>query len=138
MSEDEETQKSFARAAQHVIDSTKEAYNIELRYDTESMRKLDAIIDLIGKPKRLDTIATNMGAFLGEALRHVYGGRWVWEEWSQSWVIQLPKIEGRTPVLRPIGRVWKRFEEGSDKSISYFVEVIDDMLKGRHQHSRKS
>lgn len=132
MPKDEEAQKYFAETAQRLIDKTKEIFNIELRYDMESMRKLDALIELIGEPKGLDAMKESMGAFLGEALRHMYGGRWVWEEASQSWVIQLPKIEGRTPVMRPIGRVWKRFEEGSEQSISYFVEVIDDMLKGGH------
>ncbi len=120
----------FAEAADLHIETARRTMGLDLRYDLESLMKLDAMVDAIGKPKHLDQMVMVLGSYLGETLRRVYGGRWVWDPQWRTWAVLLPKKGGGETGPFPFAKVQKRFQNGMEDSISFFVTVTDKIVRG--------
>ncbi|OGS51028.1 MAG: hypothetical protein A3K65_02000 [Euryarchaeota archaeon RBG_16_68_12] len=122
--------KQFAHWADLNIKAARDTMGLDLRYDLESLRKLDAMVDAIGKPEDLGQMVMIIGSFLGETLRRVYGGRWVWDPQWRTWAVLLPKKSGGETGPFPFAKVQKRFLNGMEDSISFFVTVTDGIVRG--------
>ncbi len=123
----------FVSVSEHFIVVTRRVLGIELRYDLDSIMKLDSIIDAIGPPrdqKASVDILQQVGSFLGEALRRTYGGRWVWDEGYATWRVHIPTPSGRDTTPGPFAKAQKRIESGMEDSISHFARVTDAMVRG--------
>ncbi len=97
----------------------------------ESIALLDPAIEeiketLVGVPSLPESLASDCAAFIGEAIRHQWGGRW-----GDHPLFGLSLHECGwlgTVVLNPLGMVHKKWELGSKLSLARFVETFPDRL----------
>jgi hypothetical protein len=66
------------------------------------------------------------GAYLGEVLRRVYGGRWSLDPESRGLKLV---ISGTT--IWPLGKVQKRLLEGEPDNVAFFAHVVGKVLSGQ-------
>lgn len=120
----------FAQNAQLFIEFVNRTMGIALHYDSESVSQLDNIVKAIGTPKNLERWIISMGSFLGEAFRHLYGGRWEWDDHWKSWGVTFPLGRGGEDAAFVFSKVQKRFVDGEDDSIAFMGEVVYQRVKG--------
>jgi len=128
---DPEAPKGFPQFAQLCIDSAKKNMNMDLGYDLESIKKLDDVISIIGKPKNLGQMVTVIGSFLGEAFRRIYDGRWEWSEQFKTWAVMFRLPDGKEEGAFVFAKVQKRFVNGTQDSVAFYAHVTDSKVKGR-------
>jgi hypothetical protein len=115
----------FQQFAQIHIATAKQSFDINLKYDEESILKLDGLIDsawLDKLPTELDSIILLFGSFLGEAIRHTLGG--VWVEAEQGWGLRVGEA-----TIMVFTKIKKRLLNGAEDSISYYYQSTKGMLK---------
>jgi len=125
--------EQFARLAEHFVAATRRLFGIELRFDRESILKLDGIVDAVGpleNQQLVQDLVMQIGSFLGEALLRVYGGRWTWDERFGTWRVSIPTTSGKDTTPGPFAKVQKRLESGMEDSVSFFAKVTDSMVRG--------
>lgn len=103
---------------------------VSLDYSTESLSLVEKQIDSFAQQGlHVDQIASTLfcfGCYVGELLARNLGGKWLRTDES--------KMKGLTPwpmvvqmdngdCWNPIGKVFKRFEEGSGEDLGYFFRV---------------
>ena len=130
-SHDPEAPKQFEKYAKNHIELAKTSFGFDLSYDLASIAKLDQMIDGIGKPKYPEQMILLFGSFLGEAFRHLFDGRWVWNEQFKSWAIVFPSAKGKEEGAFVFAKVQKRFNNGMEDSLSFYGKVTDSIAKGR-------
>ncbi len=128
---DPEAPQQFQRYAQIHIDVAKKTFGFDLSYDLDSIEKLDEMVEGIGKPNNPEQMVILFGSFLGEALRHLYKGKWVWDDRFKSWTITFTLPNGKEDGAFVFAKVKKRFTNGVEDSLSFFAKVIDERVKGR-------
>lgn len=114
----------FQKYAQIHIDTTRQIMGVELKFDEESIMKLDDIISSAWPetpPVQLDSVVLTFGSFLGEAMRQTLGGEWVQTETSYGL-----KIGDATANV--FSKVRKRFLNGMEDSLSYYFASIKKLL----------
>ena len=126
-----EAPKQFLSYAGMCIDAAKKSYGIELTYDLASIKKLDEMIEGMGKPKNLEPVVMVFGSFLGETIRQLYKGRWEWSEHYKTWGVTFPLPGGSQDSAFVFAKVQKRFYNGMEDSLSFLVEVTDQRVKGK-------
>src|SRR4051812_20860053 len=98
--------------AQLVIESTKQQFGQTLAYDQASVEWLDEYIERLRKQKYaeedIDKLINVFGSFLGECIRHQFGGQWVDEQ--DNWLI---RFDPQNAVF-PFNKVLKQFKNGSE------------------------
>jgi hypothetical protein len=117
-------QNQFQRYAQIHIDTTKQIMGIELKFDEESILKLDDLISSAwpdNPPVQLDNVVLTFGSFLGESIRQTLGGEWVQTETSYGL-----KIGDATANV--FSKVRKRFLNGMEDSLSYYYLSVRKLL----------
>lgn len=116
--------------AEVCIDTAKRVSGLKLDYSVESLRLVESQLESFREQGlSVDQIASTLfcfGCYVGELLAKHLDGRWVYTD--------LSKMKGLTPFpivvevsngdcWNPIGRVFRRFEEGDGEDLSYFYRV---------------
>ena len=115
----------FQQYAQLHIDTARQAFDVDLKYDEGSILKLDDMIQTNWPeepPVQIDDVILLFGSFLGEAIRHTLGGEWV--ETEQGWGIEIGDA-----TLMVFTKIKKRLLNGMEDSISYYYQSMKEMLK---------
>lgn len=120
----------FRKYAETTMDTAKKTFGFDLSYDQASINKLDEMVEGIGKPKNLELMILLFGSFLGEAFRHMYNGRWKWDERHKSWAVTYPLGKGGEDGAFVFAKVEKRFKNGKEDSLSFYAEVTDKRVRG--------
>src|SRR5579871_2075820 len=98
--------------AKLVIDSTYKQFGVTLSYDAESVEWLDEYIERLRAQNYpdddIDKLINVFGSYLGECIRHEYGGEWADEQ--GNWVI---RFDAQNAAF-PFSKVLKQFKSGSD------------------------
>lgn len=119
------THNQFQQYADLHIDTTKKTLGVVLDYNEESILKIDEIISK-GWPNAQSVIADSIillfGSFLGEAMRHVFGGEWI--ETEQGWGLKI----NDTVTVFPFAKIKKRFVNGMGDSITYYYQSVKAVL----------
>ena len=131
ISRDPEAPKQFEKHAKLTVETAKKTFGFDLSYNLTSIEKLDQMIEGIGKPKNPEQMVLLFGSFLGEAFRHLYGGRWVWDEQLKSWGVTFPLPPGKEDAAFVFAKVQKRFNNGMEDSLAFYGKVIDARAKSK-------
>lgn len=124
-------QQQFVQDAEICVDAAKKTYGIDLSYDLASIKKLDEIIEDMGKPTNLAQMVLIFGAFLGEAIRRLYKGKWEWNDHYKTWAVTFPVAKGGEDGAFVFAKVRKRFVDGSGDSLYFYIVVIDGWVTGK-------
>ena len=114
------------------IDTAKQSFDVDLKYDEESVLKLDDIIQSAWPekpPVQIDSVILVFGSFLGEAIKHTLGGEWVRTE--QGWGVKIGEA-----TLMVFTKVKKRLLNGMEDSISYYYQSTKMMLNNNFKDFR--
>lgn len=92
-------------------------------YDADSVEWLDGYINRQHAREDIDEETVNgmvsvLGSYLGECIRHTYGGEWRASEYG--WGI----FFDATNAVYPISKTRKQFENGEEDSIYGFFKMI--------------
>jgi hypothetical protein len=126
-----ESPKQFLRYAGLCVEAAKHSFGIDLQYDLASIKKLDEVIDGIGKPKNPEQMIMIFGSYLGEAFRQLYNGSWTWDDHFKTWGVTFPLPKGSKDTALVFFKVQKRFNNGMEDSLSFFAVVTDGKANGR-------
>src|SRR5207247_3908890 len=105
------------------MDGARKTFKFELSYDNASIKKLDEMIEGIGKPKNLEQMIMVFGSFLGEAFRQLYMGRWEWNDRFKTWGGTFPKPKGGEETAFVFAKVEKRITNARVGSRSFLSSV---------------
>jgi hypothetical protein len=117
--------------AQMAVGAVKNIDKLDLDYSPESLKILDDILGRFHRDKvPADGIAATLfafGCYIGEVFVRHFGGKWCKEEDTAMRglagffiVVSLPNDK----ICNPIGKVFKRVQEGEAESLHYFYHVF--------------
>ncbi|MFT4641202.1 MAG: hypothetical protein ACI8T1_004539 [Verrucomicrobiales bacterium] len=101
----------------------KDSFGEKLNYQKSDLARLDAIIDKAwGEelPKNLDALVLIFGAYFGETLRKLRGGRW---DYDSERGYCLHDVGGMATVY-PFEKVTKRFKKQKEHSLALFYKAL--------------
>jgi hypothetical protein len=104
----------------------REQLDVLLQYDVDGVQWLDGYINRQrqhGNEAVIRTLPSTLGAFLGECIRHVYGGRWV-EDSERRWMV---KVNEKLSVY-PFSKVEKQLLNGEGDSVFGLFTAIQALL----------
>ncbi|MCF7954495.1 MAG: hypothetical protein K9M75_01710 [Phycisphaerae bacterium] len=81
-------------------------------------------------PVMLDTVVLTFGSFVGEAIRRIHGGQWVYDEKHGGHLINVGG-KGSNIKIFPFSKIKKRFQNSDEDSIGYYYTVIKQMINER-------
>lgn len=124
------TPEAAPKHAELCVAAVKNVDNVELDYSIESLRELDQIIEQLRADgttsEQIGETLYAFGCYVGEVLVRNASGRWV--ESSHMPLAGpggFPLVQyGEKSVWNPIGKVFKRLEEGPEHDLPYFFQVI--------------
>lgn len=123
--------------AHHFVRTIKEQLDVDVAYDAEAVRTLDAYIEQL-RPQYEDGVPPGliqtMGAFLGECVRAEYGGEWAFDEDNGEWGIAIP-VRGGDVWAYPFSKVFKHFLDGKAQSILQFFEALKTITDPKYNWS---
>jgi len=112
------------RNAALVIESSRQQFGETLAYDQPSVEWLDGYIERLRQQSYadddIDKLINVFGSFLGECIRHHYGGEWADEQ--NNWVI---RFDANNAAF-PFNKVLKQFKNGSeagDSIASFYANI---------------
>ncbi|HYO58832.1 hypothetical protein [Archangium sp.] len=113
------------------VSAALEVEGVELDYSVDSLAKLDGIIenlrqDGVTSDEVAETLFT-FGCYVGEVFVRNAGGRWCSAEGTpMAGATGFPLIVqlGSGGYCNPIGKVFKRLEQGPEHNLSYFYQVF--------------
>jgi hypothetical protein len=105
-------------------------YGVVLDYGVPSLRQLDGVIDDLRRDQRFETLQPllfAMGCYVGEVMVRHAGASWcTTAEMGMGEVASSPIVvrvaDGRG--CNPVGRVYKRFQNGAGDSLASFYHVM--------------
>lgn len=124
------TSEYAPRLAELAIDAARDISQIQLDFSVDSLHALDHLVgDFRDAGLGVDQICSTLfcfGCYLGEVLAQSQGGRWVSTEESpmanySQWPMVIQIKNGTW--WNPIGKVFKRFEDGPEESLPHFFET---------------
>ncbi|KRB93889.1 hypothetical protein ASE26_27380 [Duganella sp. Root198D2] len=103
-----------------------ENMHVEVAYDLDGVRWLDGFIDrqrgeATDEVKR--QLATTLGSYLGECIRHTYGGEWI-QDPEYGWSV---RINGGFSVF-PFNKVQKQLADDEGESVLSLFTTIEPLL----------
>ncbi len=101
----------------------RESFGEKLAYQKSDLARMDAIIDKAwGEelPKNIDALVLTFGAYFGETLRKLRGGRW---DHDSDRGYCLHDVGGLATVY-PFEKVSKRFKNSKDHSLALFYRAL--------------
>ncbi|MFI0409213.1 hypothetical protein [Actinomadura sp. 3N508] len=121
-----------SRFAVDIVQSASDISGVRLDYTVASLDAVDGIVQEIrqdGSP--VEAVAETLfgfGCYVGEVLVREGGGHWVAPDEREAELVAFPFVvsfrDGRW--ANPLGKVFKRFEEGADHNVRYFATVMLD------------
>lgn len=123
-----ENAQSYAEMA---VNAVKNIDKVDLDYSPKSLEIVDGILGRFHRDRvPADKIGATLfafGCYAGEVFVRHFGGRWLKEEDTAMrglagffMVIQLPNDK----ICNPIGKVFKRVQDGEAESLPYFYHVF--------------
>jgi hypothetical protein len=102
--------------------------DVVVQYDEDGVRWLDAYIE--GQRQRGDEevkrrLPSTLGSFLGECIRHTYGGQWI-QDPQHGWMV---RINEKLSVF-PFDKVAKQLANGEGDSALGLFTAIASLLAG--------
>lgn len=114
--------------AELVRDVARESLEVEVGYDEAGVQWLDKYIDgqrdAAGDETK-DALPSTLGAFLGECIRHTYGGEWV-SDAEAGWGV---RVNDQLTAF-PFAKVKKQLADGDGESVLGFFRTIRAILGG--------
>jgi hypothetical protein len=125
------TPENGPRHAAIAVNAARKVSRVELDYSVQSLKELDRVLDGFHRDRAdVEAIAETLftfGCYVGEVFVRNAQGRWVdVEETPMKNMEQFPiviELPGGS-LCNPIGRVFKRVENGLEDSLPYFYEVF--------------
>ncbi len=120
--------------AEFVIRTMRESLGVELGYDAKSVQWVDGYIERqrnTGNPALVEQLVSVLGSFVGECIRHEFGGEWTLVD--GSWGIMFRPNN----IAYPINKVAKQFKDGVEngESVYGFYTAIAPVFFNRPQSS---
>ncbi|MFG2250977.1 hypothetical protein [Spirillospora sp. NPDC048823] len=118
------------RFAADIVQAAQDISQVRLDYTVESLDAVDGIVQGIrqdGPP--IEAVAETLfgfGCYLGEVLLREGRGQWVVPVQQETELVAFPFVvrfpDGRW--ANPLGKVFKRFEEGAEHNVRFFAAVM--------------
>jgi len=105
-----------------------------LSYDERAILMLDSLFtdsDAIGKysDEEKYRILLFVGSFLGECLAKVFSGRWVYQDVSERWGIEVIAKSNETAFLNPFYKIEKMLDlEEEAGAIEYWYNITKTII----------
>jgi len=120
-----------ARFASDIAEIAKRIDGVELDYSPDSLRAVDDLIERFHAerltPDQVGETLFGFGCYVGEVFVRTVGGRWRLAEDTPmrgfagvQLVIEIPGVR----YVNPIGKVFKRLENGREDALPYFYTVF--------------
>ena len=125
------TPKNAPKFADDIVEAAVEISGVDLDYSVASLRDVDDIIEGFRQDgcslKEIAETLFGFGCYVGEVFVERSGGRWrhaddtpMADMAGYFLVIEL----GEDDYCNPIGKVFKRFENGEEDNLPYFYKVF--------------
>jgi hypothetical protein len=118
-------------------------YGLRLDYGVRSLGQIDGIIDDLRRDQRFENLQPllfSLGCYVGEVFVRNAKARWRTPESlgltaiaSSPIVLEMPDGRG----CNPVGKVYKRFENGAGDDLAFFYRSIAEAPAGRLPPERK-
>ncbi len=123
-----ENAQAYADMAVHAAKNVDE---VDLDYSAESLEIVDGILGRFHQDKvpaeQIGGTLFSFGCYVGEVFVRQFGGKWLKEEDTPMrglagffMVVELPNEK----ICNPIGKVFKRVEDGEAENLPYFYRVF--------------
>lgn len=123
--------------AELAVSAARNIDKVDLDYSPESLRIVDRILGRFHRdrvpPDKIGATLFAFGCYVGEVFVRHFGGEWRNEEETEMRglagsfiVLQLPN----QTVCNPIGKVFKRVQDGEAESLPYFYHVFTTPRQG--------
>jgi len=120
--------RSIRANAELVIRTFAKETEFKFGYNEESVKWLDAYIEIIRQSERTDEefkqLVSNLGSFLGETIIKAFGG--VWTRDQRGWAVRWDEFNLAYPFLK----VAKQLQVGQTESIYSFYAVTGALRRG--------
>lgn len=106
----------------------KESFGEKLDYQKSDLARLDSVIDKAwgeALPKNIDALVLTFGAYFGETLRRLRGGRWDHDD-ERGYCLH--DVGGMATVY-PFEKVSKRFKNSKENSLAVFYRALVKTLE---------
>lgn len=126
----EETIAAIKRVADIQVQSAKDIFGFDFDYSLASANTLDEMIVRGWNgavPTMLEQMVQGIGAYLGEVLVRNLGG--VWQDEQGRWIVRITLPDGSHADADVFAKVEKRFVNGAEDSIGYYVAMLQKMQK---------
>jgi hypothetical protein len=123
---DEPFEEIILDNAEQVIKIMKTNLDVNLAYDEASVEWLDGYIERNRSTlaqHTIDALIEIFGSFLGECIRHKYGGKWV--KRNGDYAVQFEN----TSAVFPLAKVEKQFKNGYMDSILGLYTLLPHLFK---------
>ena len=124
----EENEKIRANA-ELVRKVAQDELEVVVDYDEDGVAWLDEYIDgqrEYGEDEVKNRLPNTLGSFLGECVRHTFGGDWVWND-EDGWAV---KVNDKLSVF-PFNKVRKQLNSADGESVLAFFKAIPALMHGR-------
>ncbi len=113
-----------------------ETMNTKVAYDLDGVRWLEGFIDrqrgeATEEVKR--KLCTTLGSYLGECIRHTYGGEWI-QDPEYGWAV---RIQGGLSVF-PFNKIQKQLGGDEGESVLSLFTAIEPLLANAGQSTAPS
>jgi len=125
------TVENAPKFAADMVGSAAEISGVDLDYSVASLKAVDDIVEGLWQdgctPDQIAEALFGFGCYVGEVFVRYAGGKWRnAAETSMAKLAGFPLIIelGKESLCNPIGKVFKRLENGEADSLPYFYQVF--------------
>jgi hypothetical protein len=133
---DPPTPEFAATHAQNAVNAVRQIEGFELDYTPASVDRVDELVLKFHSeripPEQVGWVVFSLGCYVGEVMVRHEGGRWAMPE-----ELDVPKDAFSDMLVslpnqvscNPIGKAFKRYEQGEGESLAYFYHVMTTQNK---------
>lgn len=119
----------MADYAAHIVGVVRRLEHVELDYSVGSLLHVDGLLgqfhDAGDDPGRISETLFEFGAYIGEVIVRERGGAWITVPKDHPLGGHWPLVElPGERLLNPIGKAFKRVQNGATDSITFFYEAL--------------
>ena len=134
----EPTPKNAPKFADDIVESAAEISRVDLDFSVASLKDVDKIIEGFREDgcslKQIAETLFGFGCYVGEVFVERAGGRWRRAEKTpmadMAGYFLVIELDDET-YCNPIGKVFKRFENGDEDYLPYFYKMFAKPRRGR-------
>jgi len=126
--------EAYRTTAENVVSHFREELGVELKYDEPSIEWLDGYINRIRSQMDKESyvsLATALGAYVGETIIATYGGAWAYFDDANQWGIRFHDGD----AAFPISKVYKQLEDGESDSVLSFFTILPKVFDHINQQA---